>query len=327
MNQTESAVLLVAGPTASGKSALAAMLAEKLHGVVINCDALQVYRDLPLLTAQPDAATQARVPHWLYATIDPAQTFSAGQWLRAAQTAITEAKSQGMIPIITGGTGMYFHSLINGLAEIPDISDELRQHLRADYATKGESVMRARLAALDPEAAQRIEVNDQLRLLRALEIVLETGKTQRAWQDNTSGGIGGSGGTHNVIPLLLLPPRAQLYDACDQRFCQMIERGAVAEVKALLPRHLPTHLPAMKTIGVREIMDFLTDKQDWDTAQAAAQQATRNYAKRQFTWFRNQWVSNKIGFDKPVFVKHGFYTPACDAEFLAACQIQPLHSA
>lgn len=317
MNTSSSAAILVAGPTASGKSALAAMLAERLHGTVINADAMQVYRDLPILTAQPDEALRVAAPHRLYAEIAPSQAFSAGQWLSVARQAIRETQDAGRRPILCGGTGMYFQSLINGLAEIPDIPHSLRTKLRADYDRLGERAIRAQLAQHDPAAAAHIAAGDRLRLLRALEIVQATGKTQRQWQENTTGGIG----TAHVIPLLLLPERAALYAACDRRFNAMVERGAVAEVKALLEQGLYPQLPAMKTIGVPEIAGFLTGAYDWETAQSQAQQATRNYAKRQLTWFRNQWQSNKIGFDKPVFVQHGFYTPECAAACLQACRI------
>jgi tRNA dimethylallyltransferase len=314
MSLASSAAILVAGPTASGKSALAAMLAEGLNGTVINADAMQVYRDLPILTAQPDDALRATAPHKLYAKIPPSQAFSAGQWLAAARQAQQEARSAGRIPIFCGGTGMYFQSLINGLAEIPDIPDALRSRLRADYDRLGERAIRALLAQHDTDAATRIAAGDRLRLLRALEIVLATGKTQRAWQQNTTGGIG----TTNIIPTLLLPERATLYAACDRRFTSMVERGAIAEVKTLLEQQLDPQLPAMKTIGVPEIADFLAGKSDWSTALSAAQQATRNYAKRQLTWFRNQWQSNKIGFDNPLIVREDFYCPEAATKLISA---------
>ncbi|MBP7252891.1 MAG: tRNA (adenosine(37)-N6)-dimethylallyltransferase MiaA [Alphaproteobacteria bacterium] len=303
MSLASSAVILVAGPTASGKSALAAMLAAQLNGTVINADAMQVYRDLPILTAQPDDAQSAAAPHRLYAEVPPSQAFSAGQWLTAARQALTEALTAGRTPILCGGTGMYFQSLINGLAEIPPIPLELRARLRADYERVGERSIRAQLAQHDQSAAEHITVGDRLRLLRALEIVLATGKTQRAWQASTTGGIG----TTNIIPILLLPERTALYAACDQRFTNMVERGAIAEVKALQEQALDPTLPAMKTIGVPEITDFLAGKCDWATALSQAQQATRNYAKRQLTWFRNQWQSNKIGFATPPILLHDFY--------------------
>ncbi len=313
MSDTTSAVLLVAGPTASGKSALAAHLAAELNGVVINCDAMQVYRDLPILTAQPDATLQAQATHMLYAMIDPGQAFSAGQWLAAAKAAIVATRQSGKRPVICGGTGMYFQALLKGLADIPAISDELRAQLRADYTALGEQPIRARLAQHDPEAAQQIERGDQLRLLRALEIVLATGKTQRAWQENTVGGIG----TEHVLPILLLPSRDALYAGCDRRFIAMLERGAVAEVQELAQRKLPNDLPAMKTIGIREIMAFTAGLQSWDDTVALAQQSTRNYAKRQMTWFRNQWLGNKIGFRQPVLTQYGFFTSALAGTVMA----------
>lgn len=323
MNSSFSKVILVAGPTASGKSALAATLAERLKGIVINADAMQVYRDLPILTAQPGSALHAAAPHRLYAEIPPGQAFSAGQWLTAARQAITEAQATGHIPILCGGTGMYFQSLINGLAEIPDIPDALRTRLRADYERLGERTIRTQLAQHDAEAAERIAAGDRLRLLRALEIVLATGKTQRQWQENTTGGIG----TANAFPILLLPERAALYAACDTRFTNMLERGAVAEVKALLEQRLDPQLPAMKTIGVPEIAGFLSGTHDWATALGQAQQATRNYAKRQLTWFRNQWQSNKIGFCHPLIVHADFYSTAAAPALLESVKKLLSHAA
>lgn len=314
MSQAFSAVILIAGPTASGKSTLAAMLAERLNGMVINADAMQVYRDLPILTAQPDEAARAAAPHRLYANIPPGQVFSAGQWLTAARQVLAEAEATNRIPIVCGGTGMYFQSFINGLAEIPNIPDTLRLRLRADYERLGERAMRAQLAQHDADAATRIAAGDRLRLLRALEIVQATGKTQRQWQENTTGGIG----TANLIPVLLLPERAALYAACDTRFTSMVERGAVAEVKALLEQRLDPQLPAMKTIGVPEIREFLAGNADWDAARNAAQKATRNYAKRQLTWFRNQWQSNKIGFSHPLIVHEDFCSAAAAPALLEA---------
>ena len=298
------APILIAGPTASGKSALAAALAARLNGVVINCDAMQVYRRLPILTAQPDAAAKAQAPHWLYEITDPAQPFSAGLWLTAAQEALHKAAAQNLRPILTGGTGMYFQILLKGLADIPPVPPEIRRQLQADWQAQGEPAIRMRLARHDPEAAQIIARGDQLRLLRALEIILATGKTQRHWQDNTSGGLLA---TARPVPLILLPPRDALYAACNNRFIQMAAQGAIAEVEALRPDNLAATLPAMKIIGLREIAAFLAGAVSWESAEAAARQATRNYAKRQMTWFRNQWQSNKTGFAQPPILHNDFY--------------------
>lgn len=298
-------LILIAGPTASGKSALAAALAARLNGVIINADAMQVYQGLPILTAQPDAAIRDQLPHRLYENIDPAVNFSAGAWLAAAQRELQLARANGQCAIFVGGTGLYFQALVQGLADIPEIPPTLRAQLRQDFHTQGEATIRARLAEHDPAAAAQIRPGDQLRLLRALEIVLATGTTQRDWQRTTRGGIG----TAQVQPILLLPPRDALYAACERRFEQMVAAGAVAEVKALLARRLAPELPAMKIIGVREIAAFLAGELAWENACTAAQQATRHYAKRQMTWFRNQWLGNKIGFAKSLLVQEDFFRP------------------
>ncbi len=319
MKSSQSAVILVAGPTASGKSALAAALAKALHGVVINADAMQVYRGLPVLTAQPDASLRALAPHQLYETVEPATPFSAGQWLSAAQNCLAGADAAGQISIFTGGTGLYFQVLLQGIAAIPTISETLRTELRQEYQDLGEAAIRQRLAAHDAEAATRIFPGDQLRLLRALEIVLTTGRTQRDWQTNTTGGLLGQ---RSVIPLLLLPPRAALYAACDRRFAQMGEKGAITEVKSLMAQGLSAEHPAMKIIGLRELTAYVSGAISWDEAQGTAQQATRNYAKRQLTWFRNQWQNNKVGFVTPSQTFHDFYQPEHLSKILAAYQLK-----
>ncbi len=315
MKSNQSAVTLVAGPTASGKSALAAALAQALGGVVINADAMQVYRGLPVLTSQPSAAQRAMAPHRLYETVPPATAFSAGQWLETARQCLAEADAAGQPAIFTGGTGLYFQVLLRGIADIPPILENLRAELRQYFQRLGEAATRARLAAHDPEAAARIMPGDQLRLLRALEIVLATGRTQQSWQNDTSGGLLGQ---RPIIPLLLLPPRVALYAGCDQRFSAMAANGALEEAKRLAALSLSLDLPVMKIIGLRELQQFLTAEMGWEDAVAAAQQATRNYAKRQYTWFRNQWQSNKIGFEAASMVYDDFYRPEQFPAMLAA---------
>lgn len=304
MTTQKNRIILIAGPTASGKSALAAGLAGTLSGTVINADAMQVYRDLPILTAQPDAALKAGVPHKLYECIDPAEHFSAGKWLAQAKPAIETAWRNNIVPVLTGGTGMYFQSIIKGMADIADTSLQLHEELQKEIEYYGESLIRSRLAALDPEAAARIRPGDRQRLLRALEVVTATGKPLAEWQKAAPGGFLAQA---DIIPILLLPPRAELYTACDRRMDGMMQRGAREEVERLLARRLDAGLPSMKIIGVREIAAFLSGAQSLDAAINRAQQATRNYAKRQITWFKNQWLSNKIGFRRPVIFVDDFY--------------------
>jgi tRNA dimethylallyltransferase len=295
-------IILLAGPTCSGKSELAVRLAEKFHGAIINADALQLYRDLPILTAQPSIETRARTHHRLYEIADPTEIYSAGRWLQQAKEAIAAAQTESLTPIVTGGTGLYFRCLMHGIAPIPAIPESLRQTLRADYAQQGEAALRQRLAKNDPEALSRIVVGDKLRLLRALEIVLATGKTQTEWQKFTSGGLG----SERMQPILIMPPRDALYQACDARFTAMIEKGAMQEAKALLAKDLPPDAPIKKVIGLRDIGEFLRGEVDWPKALSQAQQATRNYAKRQMTWFRNQWQNRPDEFAHAPLIHYGF---------------------
>lgn len=315
MKSSQSAVILVAGQTASGKSALAATLAQTLGGTVINTDAMQIYRGLPVLTSQPSKAQLAMAPHLLYETVAPATAFSAGQWIDAAHQCLAATDTAGQTPIFTGGSGLYFQVLLQGIADIPPIPDDVRQTLRDAYRQDGEAATRARLAAHDPEAATRIRAGDQLRLLRALEIVLATGRTQQEWQSRTTGGLLGQ---RPIIPILLLPPRGELYAACDQRFGTMAASGALDEAKQMAALALNPNLPVMKIIGLRELLQFLATDIGWEDAVAAAQQATRNYAKRQGTWFRNQWQSNKIGFAAAPMIYGDFYRAEQFPAILAA---------
>jgi tRNA dimethylallyltransferase len=312
-------IILVGGPTASGKSALALDLARKNNGAIINADAMQIYAGLPILSAQPTQAEMREIPHELYGALDPAEASSAGKWLGLATAAIERTFAAGRTPILTGGTGLYFRALLGGLAEIPPIPDAVRQDTQKLYDDIGEERFREALATLDPESAARLARNDRQRLIRAYEVAKHTGKPLKEWHNlSTSSVIPAKAGIQRRSPQdpsgnvveqpsrrdrldsgfrrndavfeshLLLPPRDELYAACDQRFTRMLERGAIEEVKALLTRNLDPALPAMKTIGVREIATYLNGECSLDEATAKAQQATRNYAKRQMTWFRNQ---------------------------------------
>jgi len=276
-------IILVAGPTASGKSALALALAEKFGGTIINADSMQVYRGLAVLTAQPDAAAMARVPHRLYGDVDPAENFSAGAWRGRAAASIAEAQAAGRVPVLVGGTGLYFRVLLDGIAPVPPIPAAVREAARALRRDLGAEKFHAALAELDPEAAASLGASDTLRVLRAYEVAKATGTTLAAWQAAQS-----REGEYDATAILLLPPREALYPVCDARFLRMIEAGAIEEVRALAARHLDPDLPAMRALGVREIAAWLSGTASREDAIAAAQQATRNYAKRQLTWFRHQ---------------------------------------
>ncbi len=272
---------LIAGPTASGKSALALQLAEATGGAVINADSAQVYRDVPILSAAPSEEDRGRAEHLLYGTLDGAQPCSAADWAGLARVEIDRLHAEGRLPILAGGTGLYLRTLLDGIAPIPAIDPEIRAEVRA----AGVAENLAALAPLDPVAANTLNPGDTTRIARALEVVWSTGKTLGAWQEQCEGGIGEK---IELQALVLIPPRPWLYERCDRRFVQMVEQGALAEVEALLARKLDPDLPVMRAIGVAELGAHLRGESTLDEAIAAGQQATRRYAKRQYTWCSNQ---------------------------------------
>jgi tRNA dimethylallyltransferase len=276
-------ILIVAGPTASGKSALALVLAEELGGTIVNADSMQVYRDLPILTAQPDAAARGRVPHRLYGEVDAADGFSAGAWRKRAVAEIAATHQAGRVPILVGGTGLYLRVLLEGLAPTPPIPDAVKREARVLQAELGAAAFHDKLRALDPEAAARLDPADTQRVRRAYEVARATGKTLGAWQR-----VQPAGTAYAARAILLLPSRELLYPVCDARLLDMVEWGALAEVATLMARGLDPELPAMRALGVRPLMAMLRGEASREAAVAAAQQATRNYAKRQLTWFRHQ---------------------------------------
>lgn len=277
---------LIAGPTASGKSDLAVRLARALMergrpAAVINADSAQVYRDLRVLSARPSEEEMAGVPHRLFGAWDGAEACSAADWAARAEVEIAEMHARGGVPILVGGTGLYLRTLIDGIAPVPSIEPEVREAVRAMPVSEAH----AELAVLDPERAAQLAPVDTTRVARALEVVRSTGHTLAHWQTLREGGIGGAITLH---PLILLPDRSWLYERCDRRFEAMIESGAVEEVEALLACGLDPMLPVMRAIGVREIAAWLANELSREEMIAAGQQATRNYAKRQYTWFRRQ---------------------------------------
>jgi len=275
-------ILVVAGPTASGKSALALALAEEFRGTIINADSMQVYRDLAVLTARPGAGEFDRVPHRLYGVIDAEEACSAGQWRRLALEEIAAASAAGRLPIVAGGTGLYLRALLEGLAPVPPVPAAMREAARALHERLGGGAFHAALATLDPEAARRLAPGDTQRLIRAYEVVTATGRPLDEWRAmQEAPGL-------SAAAIVLLPPRAGLYRAIDARLAAMMEKGAVAEVKALVARRLDPALPAMKAVGVPELAAYVNGFATREAALAAAQQATRRYAKRQYTWLRHQ---------------------------------------
>jgi tRNA dimethylallyltransferase len=283
---TGAAVVILGGPTASGKSALALAIARACDGVVINADSMQVYRELPILTAQPTAEAQALAPHRLYGFLPAAERCSVARWRAAAQQEIAAALGEGRLPVVVGGTGLYLRALIEGLSPIPDIPAELRAAAQARLAQLGPAGLHAELERRDPPMAARLGPTDRQRLVRAWEVLEATGRSLADWQREPGAGLAAEG--LPLIRLALLPGREALYAACNGRFETMLDRGALAEAAALAALRLDPELPAMKALGARELLVHLRGEATLAEAVAAAQQATRNYAKRQMTWFRHQ---------------------------------------
>jgi tRNA dimethylallyltransferase len=289
-------VALIAGPTASGKSGLALALAEKVGGVIINADSAQIYRDLPILSAAPSQDDLRRAEHRLYGVADGATAMSAAYWAALARKEIAEAHAADRLPILVGGTGLYLRTLIDGIAPVPPIDPAIRAEVRANDVAAN----RARLLEADPEAASRLGPADSARIARALEVVLSTGRPLKDWQAVRSGGIGDAVA---LQPLILLPPRDWLYARCDARFAAMVEAGAIDEVRRLLKRDLSPSIPIMRAIGVHELSECTANSVSLVDAITAGQQATRNYAKRQYTWFAHQPPEAWPRFDKPLSVR------------------------
>jgi tRNA dimethylallyltransferase len=289
-------IWLIAGPTASGKSALALRLAEMTGAEVVNADSMQLYRDLPVLTARPSADDEARAPHHLFGTVDAAEGWSVGRWLRAASAVLQEIATRGRPAVVVGGTGLYFRALTLGLAEVPPIPPEARAEAEADYERLGEAAFRGRLGGADPAAAERIAPGDRQRLVRAWEVFAATGQALSDWRRTGQPALAAGAWT----ALALEPPRDLLYARCDARLEAMVREGALEEVEALMARDLDPALPAMKAVGVRELAAFIRGETSLAEALAAAQRETRRYAKRQLTWMRGQMADwPRIGAPDP----------------------------
>jgi tRNA dimethylallyltransferase len=274
-------VALIAGPTASGKSALALEFAQQNGGVIVNADSAQIYLDLAVLSSTPNGQDLARAEHRLYGVVDGAEPCSAAAWAAMAKAELADIHASGRLPILVGGTGLYLRTLLEGIAPVPAIDPEVRRQVRTSSVEEN----RTRLMDLDRDAANRLGPADTSRIARALEVVLSSGRTLSEWQQRREGGIGSE---VDLAPLVLLPPRDWLYRRCDERFARMIEQGAMDEVRALVGRKLNPNLPVMRAIGVREIAAWQSGEIDREQAIAAGSQATRRYAKRQYTWFAHQ---------------------------------------
>ena len=284
---------LIAGPTASGKSALALALAEREDAVIVNADSAQVYRDLRILSARPTAEEEAKVPHRLYGYRDGAEPCSAAAWAKDARSEISAAHASGRLPILVGGTGLYIRTLLDGIAPVPEVKPEIREGVRAM------PVERAFAALLreDVHAAHRLRPTDTTRVARALEVVRSTGRPLAEWQKDKVGGIAGEVA---LRPLILLPPRDWLTERCDRRFEAMLGPDGIDEARLLLARGLDPALPVMRAIGVSQVAAMLKGEMSREEALAAGRIATRQYAKRQYTWFGRQPPKEWPRFTRPL---------------------------
>jgi tRNA dimethylallyltransferase len=291
-------VILIAGPTASGKSALALGLAERGGGVIVNADSMQVYRDLRVLTARPTAAEEARAPHVLYGHVDAKENYSVGRWLGDAARVLGEAEAAGRLAIVVGGTGLYFKALMKGLSAIPPVPDEVRAKVRGETEAADTAALHARLAAADPLTAGKLRASDRQRILRALEVLAATGRPLAEWQE---------GGGNPLLPagtpaVFLSVPREVLHARIDARFDAMLKAGALDEVRALANRGLDWRLPVMKAHGVPWLQRYLADDISLADAVQRGKGDTRRYAKRQETFFRHQlpgwkWIEPVAALD------------------------------
>jgi tRNA dimethylallyltransferase len=293
--------VLIAGPTASGKSALALRLAQKLGGIIVNTDSMQVYRDLRILTARPTADEEAALPHRLYGHVDAAVNFSVGAWVADAAKVLEEARARARVPIFVGGTGLYFKALTRGLSAVPAIAPDIRERVRARLERDGAEALHAELARRDPLSAERLKPRDRARIARALEVVEATGRSLTDWHRE---------GVPPLLPegaftaLFLNPERGVLYPHIDARFEAMLKKGALDEVARLAARNLDPLLSAMKAHGVPALIRHLKGEITLDEAAMIGRADTRHYAKRQFTWFRHQlpefeWVAPEAARGAP----------------------------
>ncbi len=277
--------ILIAGPTASGKSAAAIVLAARIGGVIVNADSMQVYRELAIVTARPSAADEAEVPHRLYGHVAAAVPYSVGLWLADVAREIEQASARGQVPIIVGGTGLYFEALLQGLSPVPEIPADIRKHWRAEAERIGPALLHGQLAERDPIMAARLRPTDPQRVTRAIEVIEATGRSLADWQRETSTPLLAADAVTRIV---MLPEREHLYASCDRRFDEMLRAGAVAEVEALLEQNLPTERPAMRATGLAALAAHIRGALTIEAAAERGKLETRQYAKRQMTWLRQR---------------------------------------
>ncbi len=280
-----SPVVIIAGPTASGKTELAQKAAELVNGEVVNADSMQVYADLCILTARPTAAEMGSVPHHLFGCLPASERCSAGKWLEMASGVMADIHQRGRVPVIAGGTGLYLKALTDGLAEVPEINSEIVEGVSAHFDEIGGEKFLAELRAVDPDAADRLPPTDRQRLIRAAAVFAGTGRTLSDWQAEQPDKPGYPA---DYLTVLLMPPRQEMYAAIDARFDRMMELGALDEARKFKALGLAPDLPAMRAVGVSELLKHLDGEMDLETAVSKAKTASRQLAKRQITWFRRQ---------------------------------------
>jgi tRNA dimethylallyltransferase len=282
---SEPKIILIAGPTASGKSALALALAERLGGAIVNADSMQVYRDLRIITARPTPEEEVRVPHRLYGHVDAAENFSVGRWCTEVADVLAATQREARVVIVVGGTGLYFSALTQGLAAVPPIPAQIRNEVRARLASDGVEALHAELTRRDPAAAARLMPGDRARVTRALEVILATGRSLLQWHEaNMPARVDAA----LAAKVFLMPDRDALLRRIDARFDAMMAAGAMDEVRSLAGRHLDPNLPAMKAHGVPWLIRHLNGEIALAEAIEGGKRDTRQYTKRQATWFRNQ---------------------------------------
>lgn len=284
-------VVVIGGPTASGKSQTALDIATEFNGVVINADSMQIYRGLPIVTACPSVDDEKTVPHRLYQVMEPHETCSAGLWEKRCIEEIKACWQKDQLPVVTGGTGLYIRTLVDGISQLPEIDEDIRAHIRKRGDEEGVEVLYQELQQKDPEMAERLKPRDMQRICRALEVLESTGRSLAVLQREIK--------PEPVLKAdydvhIIMPPREQLYERCDLRFRWMIDRGATAEIEWLNEQELDPKVPIMKALGVPELLAYVRGEVDLETAIEQAQMQTRRFAKRQCTWFRNQISTKEI---------------------------------
>ncbi|MGO9460925.1 MAG: tRNA (adenosine(37)-N6)-dimethylallyltransferase MiaA [Rhodomicrobium sp.] len=288
MAGTSKGAVLICGPTASGKSALALELARDFGGAVINADSMQVYAELRVITNRPTPEEEAAEPHRLYGIRPAREPYSAALWLADMKAALAEAEREGWLPIIAGGTGLYFKALTEGLSDIPDIPPEIRAHYRQAARAQPAAELHAELARRDPLTAARLRPSDPQRIVRALEVLEATGRPLAEWQGRREPPLLP---LSQAYPIAMAPGRDELYRLCDARFDAMLAAGAIDEARAIVALGLDPALPAMRAVGLPPLLAYVRGEMPLEEAAAAAKLSTRNYAKRQLTWIRGHFIS------------------------------------